>query len=119
MTEFASDLRHRCRNPKCRMKLPAPVSNDRDAFCCRTCYEIFYTHRCRVCECTIQQPKRGQRIICRKSACRNAWKAKFGFGRYLSWSGAGIRFAVHAPMRSAMAFLQPPVGGHSAMEACL
>jgi hypothetical protein len=90
MTEFASDLRHRCRNPKCRMKLPAPVSNERDAFCCRTCYEIFYRRRCRVCECAIQRPKRGQRIICKKSACRNAWKAKFGFGRYLPSSGAGI-----------------------------
>ncbi len=90
MTEFASDLRHRCRNPKCRMKLPAPVSNERDAFCCRSCYEIFYRRRCRVCECTIEQPKRGHRIICKKSACHNAWKAKFGFGRYLPSSGAGI-----------------------------
>jgi hypothetical protein len=27
MTDFAQDLRHRCRNPKCRMKLKDPVAN--------------------------------------------------------------------------------------------
>jgi hypothetical protein len=90
MTEFENDLRHRCRNPKCRMKLPKPVSNEREAFCCRTCYEIFFRRRCRVCECTIEQPKRGHRIICKKAACRNAWKAKSGFGRYPLSSDAGI-----------------------------
>jgi hypothetical protein len=90
MTEFANDLRHRCRNLKCRMKLPAAVSNEREAFCCRTCYEIFYWRRCRVCECNIEQPKRGQRIICKKATCRNAWKAKSGFGRYSPSSDAGI-----------------------------
>jgi hypothetical protein len=90
MIDFANDLRHRCRNPKCRMKLPAPVSNKREVFCCRTCYEIFYRRRCRVCECSIEQPKRGRRIICKKAACRNAWNAKSGFGRYLLSSDARI-----------------------------
>lgn len=31
MTEFKQELRHHCRNQKCRMKLPAPVSNPRDS----------------------------------------------------------------------------------------
>jgi hypothetical protein len=44
------DLRYRCRNPHCRMKLPAPVENEHRAFCCRGCFEAFYRSRCRVCE---------------------------------------------------------------------
>ena len=43
-------LRHRCRNPHCRMKLPEPVENEHHAFCTRACYESFYLTRCRVCE---------------------------------------------------------------------
>ena len=35
MTDFAQELRHRCRNPRCRSKLPAPVANAREAFCTR------------------------------------------------------------------------------------
>jgi hypothetical protein len=50
MTEFATNLRRRCRNPKCRLKLPEPVSNEREAFCCRGCYRSFYRHRCLICE---------------------------------------------------------------------
>src|SRR4029077_1815480 len=41
MTEFATNLRRRCRNPKCCLKLPKPVSNEREAFCCRGCYRSF------------------------------------------------------------------------------
>jgi hypothetical protein len=43
-------LRHRCRNPKCRTNLPAPVESKHRAFCVRGCYERFYRNRCRVCE---------------------------------------------------------------------
>ena len=50
MTEFPQDLRHYCRNPRCRSKLPSPVSNPREAFCTRGCYESFHLKRCRVCE---------------------------------------------------------------------
>jgi len=35
-------LRHYCRNPRCRSKLPDPVENTREAFCCRGCYRQFY-----------------------------------------------------------------------------
>jgi hypothetical protein len=42
--------RHRCRNPRCRMKLPAPVDNPHHAFCCRGCHEQFHRARCLVCE---------------------------------------------------------------------
>jgi hypothetical protein len=37
MTDFALELRHRCRNPKCRSKLPKPVANEHHAFCTRGC----------------------------------------------------------------------------------
>jgi hypothetical protein len=83
MTEFAETaMRHYCRNPKCRMRLPAPVSNEREAFCKRGCYSSFYLHRCRVCEKRIEQSKYTTRLICKKSKCRNAWEARAGFGRY-------------------------------------
>jgi hypothetical protein len=42
-------LRHRCRNPRCRQKLPQPVENERNAFCCRGCFDGFYRVICVVC----------------------------------------------------------------------
>lgn len=89
MTDFKTELRHRCRHPRCRSKLPSPVTNPREAFCCRGCYESFYLHRCRVCECSIEQPKRGQRVICKKARCRNAFRDKSAFGCYAVSSDAG------------------------------
>jgi hypothetical protein len=82
--EFAETaLRHYCRNPKCRSRLPAPVSNSREAFCIQGCYNSFYLHRCRVCEGPITQPANGGiRLVCKKSKCRNAWQVRAGFGRY-------------------------------------
>src|SRR5215813_1760053 len=74
MTEFATEVRHYCRNPKCRSKLPKPVSNEREAFCARGCHTAFYRTRCRICEGPIKQPKRGERLICRKAACIKAFR---------------------------------------------
>jgi hypothetical protein len=71
-----------CRNPQCRAKLPAPVSNAREAFCSRGCHARFFRTRCRVCEGPIEQPARGTRLICNKAKCKSAWRAGFGFGRY-------------------------------------
>jgi hypothetical protein len=62
-----TELRHRCRNQRCRCKLPEPVENLHRAFCCRSCFEQFYRTRCLVCE----KPKRHQRRqLCGKSARR-------------------------------------------------
>jgi hypothetical protein len=44
------ELRHYCRNLKCRSKLPAPIDSVRKAFCCRGCHSAFYRTRCLVCE---------------------------------------------------------------------
>lgn len=46
-------LRHYCRHPKCRSKLPEPVDIDRGAFCSRGCYVDFYRRHCLVCEAEI------------------------------------------------------------------
>jgi hypothetical protein len=78
-------LRHRCRNPRCRVKLPAPVENEHHAFCCRGCYEGFYRSRCRVCERDLRKTgKRGDahRLYCRPpSQCAaeaRKWPEKYG-----------------------------------------
>jgi hypothetical protein len=76
------NLRHRCRNPQCRVKLPAPVTNARDAFCCCGCHASFFRTRCRVCEAPIKQPARGTRLICNRAKCKSVWRAGLGLGRY-------------------------------------
>jgi hypothetical protein len=84
---MTSQLRHRCRNPRCRLKLPAPVEIEHRALCCRGCYESFYLTRCRVCERDLRKTgKRGdaQRLYCRApSRCAaeaRKWPEKYGFG---------------------------------------
>jgi hypothetical protein len=53
--------RHRCRNRRCRERLPEPVDNPRRAFCCRGCFNSFYRSRCRVCEAAIRRKNEQQR----------------------------------------------------------
>ena len=70
-----------CRHRICRTKLKRPVSNKREAFCSRGCHTSFYLKRCLVCEDPLQRRNKTQKV-CRKSWCRNAWRARAGFGRY-------------------------------------
>src|SRR5271169_5283505 len=87
MTEFAeTKMRHMCRNPKCRSKLPAPVSNDREAFCARGCHSAFYRHRCLICE-EPMEPKTENQLVCGKRKCRGALQASETLGRYHAPSG--------------------------------
>ena len=79
MVDFDTQTRKRCRH--CRMRLPEPVVNEREAFCTRGCYQSFYRHRCLACEDKIERTT-ANRKICKKSKCRNALKAGEGFGRY-------------------------------------
>jgi hypothetical protein len=79
MVDFNNETRKRCRH--CKMKLPEPTSNERQAFCTRGCYQSFYLHRRIVCEKAIERTT-ANRKICKKSRCRNALKAGEGFGRY-------------------------------------
>ena len=84
--DFQQELRHMCRNPKCRMKLPEPVENPREAFCTRGCYGSFYLHRCLICE----EPITPNRKICRKPECRRALAVGVGLGRFFAKTGQGI-----------------------------
>ena len=81
MTDFATELRHRCRNPRCRSKLPAPVANPREAFCARGCHTSFYRNRCVICEGAMERKSEHQ-LVCGKRRCRNALQARIGLGRY-------------------------------------
>ena len=63
-----NELRHRCRNQRCRSKLPEPVDNPHRAFCTRGCYESFYRTRCRVCETDLR--KTGKRGDANRRFCR-------------------------------------------------
>ena len=70
-----------CRHRICRSKLKKPVSNKREAFCSRGCHTSFYLKRCLLCEGPLHRRNKTQRV-CRKSQCRNDWRARAGFGRY-------------------------------------
>lgn len=74
MTEFPQELRHYCRNPRCKMKMPVPVESEHRAFCCRGCYEQFYAKHCRVCQVSLPPAAANawNRKVCKKSKCRNA-----------------------------------------------
>jgi hypothetical protein len=87
MTDFAETaMRHRCRNPRCRSKLPKPVSNCREAFCTRGCHSSFYRNRCLICEGEMKRQNERQ-LICGKRRCRNALQARQSLGRYAEPSG--------------------------------
>jgi hypothetical protein len=88
MADFAQELRHYCRNPKCRSKLKVPVANPREAFCARGCHSSYYLKRCLVCEEPFERKSATQKV-CRKSKCRSAWRAGFDGGCYLPLSSAG------------------------------
>jgi len=82
MTDFTEKLRHYCRNPKCRARLPRPVSNEREAFCTRGCHTSFYRHRCLICEQPIERTS-ANRKTCKKRRCQLALKSRArSLGRY-------------------------------------
>jgi hypothetical protein len=82
MTEFTETLRHFCRNPRCRSKLPSPVSNPREAFCTRGCHSSFYRKRCLICEQSMER-KNERQLVCSKRRCRNGLQARQNLGKYL------------------------------------
>jgi hypothetical protein len=64
--DVAQDLRHRCRNPRCRCKLPVPTDNPRNAFCTRGCFTSFYRSKCLVCEQPMERKQENQ-LTCGKN----------------------------------------------------
>jgi hypothetical protein len=90
MVEFTETaIRHYCRNPRCRSKLPTPVSNPREAFCARGCHASFHLHRCLVCEGPLER-RRADQKVCAKAKCRSALRAQSDFGRYAASSAAKL-----------------------------
>jgi hypothetical protein len=76
--------RHMCRNSRCRSRLPAPVSNPREAFCARGCHSQFYRKRCIACEQPMERKRESQQL-CGRRKCKSQFAAlKVGFllGRY-------------------------------------
>lgn len=63
-------VRHRCRNPRCGVRLKPAVTNSRDAFCCEGCFTAFYRRHCLVCERPIIRQTERQ-ILCGRKKCRN------------------------------------------------
>ena len=66
-------LRHYCRNPRCRSKLSAPVSNPREAFCARGCHSSFYRKRCVACEQPMERKRESQQL-CGRRKCEGQFK---------------------------------------------
>jgi len=66
-------LRHYCRNPRCRSKLSARVSNPREAFCARGCHSSFYRKRCVACEQPMERKRESQQL-CGRRKCEGQFK---------------------------------------------
>jgi hypothetical protein len=71
--QFGQALRHKCRNPYCRMKLKAPVEPHK-AFCTPGCYSSFYLKRCVVCEKEKPAGSTARRVLCRRPKCKSAYR---------------------------------------------
>lgn len=68
MTDFPEEGRYYCRNPRCKLKLPRPIANLRNAFCSAGCRRQFYRFRCFVCESAIER-KSERALTCGKPKC--------------------------------------------------
>jgi hypothetical protein len=108
--------RHRCRNPRCRLKLPAPTENEYHAFCCRGCYESFHHNRCRVCEADLRkQGRRGDaaRLYCRPPKdCRaeaQKWPEKYAYGLGAAFTTTNVKSAHSTGLKSANKGDRPPL----------
>src|SRR5262249_29594046 len=115
ITNAPVKLRHHCRNPHCRMKLPAPVENEHRAFCTRGCYESFYRNRCRVCERDLRtNGKRGDagRLYCRPPAnCRREaekWPEKYAGGVWAVFPETKLRNAHSTGLKIGIEGDRPP-----------
>jgi hypothetical protein len=70
---MSSELRHRCRNPRCRLKLAEPVANEHLAFCTPGCHSSFYRRRCLVCEKDLPAGP-AHRKTCKSAKCRSEYR---------------------------------------------
>src|SRR6516225_9118170 len=94
MTEFTQILRHYCRNPRCRSKLPSPASDPRKAFCTRGCHSSFYLKRCLVCENDKPVGSTARRKLCRRPKCEGRYRKN---SAHYSFLGADTTSAANVP----------------------
>jgi hypothetical protein len=94
MTEFTQTLRHYCRNPRCRSKLPSPASDPRKAFCTPGCHSSFYLKRCLVCENDKPTGSTARRKLCRRSKCEGRYRKNSG---HYSFGGTDTTSAANVP----------------------
>jgi hypothetical protein len=62
-----------CRYPNCRMKLPEPTTNPKEAFCTPGCKASFYRTRCIACEELMDRSSPSQKMC---KGCREAIQAQ-------------------------------------------
>ena len=68
-------MRVRCRNLRCRSRLPIPTENNHKAFCSPYCHARFFHWKCAVCENPIPRGRHSKlRKCCRKPDCRSAYR---------------------------------------------
>src|SRR6516164_9330597 len=94
MTEFTQRLRHYCRNPRCRSKLPSPASDPRKAFCTHGCHSSFYLKRCLVCENDKPAGSTARRKLCRRPKCEGRYRKNSAHYLFL---GADTASAANVP----------------------
>ena len=94
MTEFTQTLRHYCRNPRCRSKLPLPASDPRKAFCTHGCHSSFYLKRCIVCENDKPAGSTARRKLCRRPKCEGRYRKN---SAHYSFLGADTTSAANVP----------------------
>jgi hypothetical protein len=96
----SQQLRHRCRNPRCRSKLPAPVENLYAAFCTLGCWNQFHRQRCVVCERLFRRATENQ-LTCGRRKCRLELRRQTAL--YLPFQAGGTlpTLDVNAPHGSA------------------
>lgn len=108
MVEGGKQLRHYCRNPRCRSKLSTPVENLREAFCTRGCHAQFYRKRCIVCEQSMERKRESQQL-CGHRKCEGQFKRLKSYrmlGRYHPSSAAvdasrnSIKTGTFLPLKS-------------------
>ena len=69
-----TNVRHYCRNPRCRSKLKVPVENEHHAFCTPGCHTSFYRSRCLVCEDQMRRKSDRQRFGSGHRTCQSEYR---------------------------------------------
>jgi hypothetical protein len=92
------EVRHRCRNPKCRLKLKSPTANFRDAFCCAGCHTSYYRHRCLACEREMARNAEHQKV-CYRAECKTAWRQKTVISRFLGAGTCSVSTPLETPIK--------------------